>query len=260
VGVVTTNAPDVDDVRRMAINLARNSAYAVFPCRSDKTPACPHGFHDAATDPDRLTHLWANWPGELIGVATGARSNLAVLDVDPDHAEAYTWWQRNYSRLLPTRVYRTRRNGLHLHYQHRDGVKNSQGKLARGIDSRGDGGYCIFWFAAGLPCIDPAPPVPFPDWLFESLTFKSPPPPRSPHPPAIVGGDARGPVDGILRKLAHAREGERNAVLFWAGCRLAERGIRAREAEAMLLPIAAGIGLTDSEARRTIASAMARAA
>jgi hypothetical protein len=256
------SGPDHDDICRMAQNLARNCGYAVFPCRIDKTPACPHGFHDAATHGQQVAALWDRWPGELIGVATGARSNLDVLDVDPEHGDAFVWWQQNHSRLLPARVFRTRRRGLHLYFKHRDGMKNTQGKLARGVDTRGDGGYAIYWFAAGCECLDPTPPQPFPGWVFDALTYRPPPPPHSPRPPAGRGitGSSRGPIDGILRKLASAQEGERNGLLFWAACRLYGRGISTRDAEAMLLPIAIGIGLTDPEARRTIASARGRRA
>jgi hypothetical protein len=63
-----------------------------------------------------------------------------------------------------------------------------------------------------------------------------------------------------VRRLAEAQEGERNAVLYWCACRLAERGMRHGEIEALLLPIARDIGLADFEARRTIASAMRRTA
>jgi hypothetical protein len=253
---MTANAPDFDDVCRMAINLARNCGFAVLPCRGDKTPACPHGFHDAVSDAKQIAELWHRWPGELIGIATGARSGIDVIDVDPDHAEAVTWWRANHPRLLPTRTFRTRRRGLHLYFQHRDGVRNSQGRLAGGVDTRGDGGYAIYWFASGAECLDQTPPQPFPDWLFDALTYKPPRPPRPPHPAAVSGGDGGGPIEAILRKLADAQQGERNGLLFWASCRLGERGISAREAEAMLLPIATSIGLADPEARRTIASAL----
>jgi hypothetical protein len=254
------NGPDHDDICRMAQNLARNSGYAVFPCRGDKTPACPHGSHDAATDAQQIAALWDRWPGDLIGIATGERSNLDVLDIDSEHEGAYAWWQRKYSLLLPTRVFRTRRKGLHLYFRHRDGVRNTQSRIARGVDTRGDGGYAIYWFAAGCECLDPTPPQPFPSCLFDTLTYKTRPLPRSPPLPSGNDGGGRGSVGGILHKLADAQEGERNAVLFWAACRLAERGMSAREAEAMLLPITLGIGLSDLEARKTIASAMARAA
>jgi hypothetical protein len=122
---------DYGDVCHLAQNLARNCGYAVFPCHSvpenkavDKTPTWPkakggHGYKDASTDADRIAWLWDNWPGGLIGVATGAASNLWVLDVDPKHPEAFLWWQANHHRLLPTRAYETQSTGIHLHY--RDG-------------------------------------------------------------------------------------------------------------------------------------------
>jgi hypothetical protein len=251
-----------ENVCRMAQALARNCGYAVFPCGTNKKPVRPsedgvlHGFHDASTDPGEIAFLWQHWPGSLIGVRTGAASGISVLDVDPDHAEAFLWWQDSHSLLPATRTYRTRRGGLHLYLQHRERVTNSQGKIAKGIDTRGEGGYVIFWFATGLPCVDHTPPQPWPAWLLAELTPRPAPTPafnaRAPNPERAI--------DGILRRLAAAQKGERNAVLFWAACRLDARGIPRREAEALLLPIACGIGLTDPEARKTIASAQRRSA
>jgi hypothetical protein len=51
-----------DEVCRMAISLARCAGYATFPCRTDKTPATPHGFHDASHDPAAILQLWHRWP------------------------------------------------------------------------------------------------------------------------------------------------------------------------------------------------------
>ena len=112
-----------------------------------------------------------------------------------------------------------------------------------------------FWFAAEFACHDHSPPAPWPAWLRDALT----PPPR----PAV---QYRGPINpnraiaGISRRLSVAQEGERNALLFWAACRLAERGMRQQEVEALLIPIAINVGLTDSGVRRTITSAQGRAA
>jgi hypothetical protein len=242
-----------DEGCRLAINLARCAGYAVFPCRNDKRPACPHGFKQAAHEPAAIAELWRRWPGPLIGIATGPQSGIVVLDCDRKHAEAVIWWQRNHHRLLPTRVYQTRSGGLHLYFRDCAGVSNTQGKLCRGIDTRGEGGYVISWFAAGLECLDHTPPQPFPDWLFHALTYRPPAPlsaARSINPDRAI--------DGVLRRLAEAQEGERNGMLFWAACRLTEHRIGRAETEALLLPIARGIGLTDHEARATIKSAMGR--
>src|SRR5690242_9476568 len=131
----------MSEVMTIAQNLARNCGYAVFPCREDKKPATPHGFKDASKDPDEIAELWRRFPGDLIGVATGAASGVSVLDVDVKHDAARAWW-RQHEQLLPTtRTYRTRGGGMHLYFRHSDGVKNTEGILAEGVDTRGSGGY-----------------------------------------------------------------------------------------------------------------------
>jgi hypothetical protein len=249
--------PDYDPAEacRLAQALARNCGYAVFPCGDDKKPACPHGFKDASKDPSEISRLWHRYRGELIGIATGTISGVSVLDIDPQHREAIEWWRSNHHRLLPTRTFKTRRGGLHLYFRHRSGVGNTQGKLAAGVDTRGDGGYAISWFACGHECVDQTLPAPWPDWLFAALY-----PPKPKPPPFVHATNPDNAIDGIVRKLAEAREGQRNGVLFWCACRLAERGMAQAVIEATLLPVAIGIGLTDFESRRTIASAMGRAA
>jgi hypothetical protein len=252
------------DLCLMAQAQARNSGYAVFPVRligDKKIPARPerdggHGFEDATTDPEQIAWLWRNWPGELIGVRTGAASGVSVLDVDQKHPEAVAWWMDTHPLLLPTRTYRTRSGGLHLWMRHRDGVKNSQGRICRGVDTRGEGGFAVFWFAYGLECLDHTPPQPWPAWLLAELTPR-PAPPRPANARPFNPGRA---IDGIIRRLGTAREGERNGVLFWAACRLDERRMRQSEIEGLLLPIALGIGLTEFETSRSIGSAIGRAA
>jgi Bifunctional DNA primase/polymerase, N-terminal len=167
----------VNEARRLAINLARNTDYSLFPCREDKTPATRNGFRDASNDPERIDHSWKVSPGPLIGIATGEASGVDVLDVDSGkHPEAEAWWRAATSgdirpSVLPTRVYRTRSGGLHAYFQHARGVVNTQSKLARGVDTRGCGGYAIYWFAAGCPCEDEAPPSPWPAWLLSALLW-----------------------------------------------------------------------------------------
>ena len=244
---------------RLAVNVSRNSGFAVFPCGGNKKPSRPqreggHGCKDATTDPERIAWLWQRWPGPLIGVATGASSGVSVLDVDPDgHPEGFLWWQDNYCRLPRTLTYRTRRGGLHLYFLHRDGVTNSQGWIADGIDTRGDGGYAIFWFAAGFECVDFSPLRPWPAWLLDQLKWrKARGLPRSER---LFDPDRA--IDGILRRLAATPEGNRNGMLFWAARKLAEYGMSQGEIEVMLLPVCFGIGLTDQrEVRATIRSAM----
>jgi hypothetical protein len=238
------------DVCRLAQNLARNCGYAVLPCGDDKRPTLKDWPERASADPDVIAKLWRSHAGPLIGIVTGSRSGVSVLDVDPKHPEAFVWWQDSHPLLLPARTYQTRSGGLHLYFRHREGVTNSQSKICRGVDTRGEGGCIIAWFAAGFDCFDHTPPQPWPAWLIEELTRRPPTP-----PPIRHAASSNSAIDGIVSRLAASREGERNAVLFWSACRCAERGMRQREIEALLIPTAIGIGLSDHEARRTIASA-----
>ena len=247
--------PSADDALTIGTNVAARYGWAVFPCRLDKRPACPHGFKDASRDPPEIEALWRRYPGPLVGIATGAVSGIWVLDVDVKHQEAVDWWRRHDRLLLPTRAYRTRSGGVHCYYRDADGLPNSTRRPVLGIDVRGEGGYVVFWFAAGLECLDESPPAPWPAWLRRRVE-------RPVAPPAaergVWSGDPDAGLRGLLDKVAGAAEGERNALLFWAACRLFGRGLKAGEVEALLVPIAVSTGLADPEARRTIASAANR--
>jgi hypothetical protein len=251
----------------LGVSLVRNTGYAVFPCKEDKTPATRNGVHNASNDPARVANLWEVSPGPLIGIATGAASGVDVLDIDSGrHPEADAWWKAATSgeirpSILPTRVYRTRSGGLHAYYRHTPGVVNTASKLARGVDTRGCGGYAIYWFAAGCPCENEAPPSPWPAWLLNALFWKPPPKP-------VFSGKriehADKAINGALRLVRQAAVGERNKVLHWAACRLAERTAAGQighsEAQALLLAAAQEAGLTGAEASRTVASAFRKAA
>jgi hypothetical protein len=247
----------LSDVCRLAQNLARNRGYAVFPCRADKRPTCPHGFEDAAKRPEAIAELWERYPGPLIGIATGSVSGIDVLDIDAKHQTATAWWSVASKRVPPTRVYTTRSGGLHVFFLHAEGVRNTAGTLARGVDTRGDGGYVISWFAAGLECADHSPPAQWPAWPLECARWK--PAPATMPTARSTPASADNAIEGVLRVVSGASEGERNAVLFWGAYRLGERvhagQIGGNEASALLVAAARSAGLPEIEAQRTIRSA-----
>ena len=242
------------DVASLAANLARGGCH-VFPCREDKRPATRNGFKDATNDPEAIAALWRCYPGPLIGIATGAASGFDCLDLDLKHDMARDWWQAHHTRLPPTRTFRTRSGGLHLLFIHFAGLGCSAGRIAAGIDCRGDGGYIISWYAAGFDCLDHSPARQWPAWLVAELLPKPAPPPAPLH--------QRGrSIDGVLRAVAGAAEGARNAVLHWSACRLGEQ-VRAgqlgvSEAESLLVAAAAAAGLDEREARTTARSGLGR--
>lgn len=78
--------------------------------------------------------------------------------------------------------------------------------------------------------------------------------------PVPTGRLTRRQAEGVIAFVARQREGNRNEALYWAACRLCEHGATVDVASAALLPAAMHAGLSEREARRTIASAFGRAA
>ena len=134
-----------------------------FPCGFDKRPLTPRGFKDASSDAETVEALWRHYPGPLIGVPTGESSGLAVIDIDPRHG-GHEWLAAQ--NLPVTRVHATRGGGSHFLFRHRQGLKCSIGRIASGVDIRAEGGYFIWWPAAGFGVLCNAPPT---DWPFPNL-------------------------------------------------------------------------------------------
>lgn len=67
------------------------------------------------------------------------------------------------------------------------------------------------------------------------------------------GGSSKASA-GLVRTVAGAAEGQRNRILFWASCRAAEKGL-IDQIEDELVAAAVTSGLTETAARRTVASA-----
>jgi hypothetical protein len=225
-----------------------------FPCADSKRPTCPNGFKAATAEPDKLRTLWTAYPGPLIGVRTGETSGLFVLDIDAKHPEALKWWSANEDRLPRTRLHSTRSGGLHCLFRHQVGMRCTASKLAVGVDTRGEGGYIIFWPAHGCRVLCDAPIANAPAWVIEALRPPSPAL-RSKVGPISIRGDKRA-LRGLIRVVATANEGERNRLLFWAGCRAAELiadgNLSEGETIAELAAAAAHAGLPEREAIRTI--------
>jgi Bifunctional DNA primase/polymerase, N-terminal len=210
---------------REALRAAMQLPYPSFPCNEIKRPTTKNGFKDAALPAHGLATLWLRSPGELIGVPCGEASGFAVLDVDVGKG-GDVWWSANKERLPQTRLHETRSGGLHVLFNHRAGLKCSVAKIAPGIDVRAAGGYIIWWPAAGFSVVDHA----LADWR-EWLTPPEPPPPSPPRRPATYdeaglreaeAATLRG-LRGAAQRVEHAKEGERNALCFWAACRAAEK-------------------------------------
>jgi hypothetical protein len=189
-------------------------------------------------------------------VRTGRSSGIDILDLDRKHGEAIVWWASHRNRLPVTRVHRTRSGGLHLVFQHAPDIRCSTGRIAPGIDVRGDGGYIIWWPATGLSVLCDAPFAPWPEWLSARLS-----PSKRSMAPRITVPDGHAMMR-LVQLVANARIGERNSLTYWAACRAGEMvasGLLGPHAAAAIIAEAATrAGLLRPEAEDTAWSGIRR--
>ena len=103
------------------------------------------GLKDASKDP-AVVHGWFSQGDLNVGIATGAVSGLFVLDVDPRHGgdETLAELERKHNSLPSTWRFLTGGGGEHILFRHPGGrIPNSAGRVGRGLDVRGDGGYIV---------------------------------------------------------------------------------------------------------------------
>jgi hypothetical protein len=246
---------------------------SIFPCRHDKTPAISksrggNGHKDATTDSHRIKAWWGEYPYALIGVAAGER--FVVVDCDLQHASAAQWYRQAQADMPPTRTHTTMSGGRHLLFKPHPVVNCTTSKLHKNIDTRGNGGYIIWWPCERLEVTNGATLADVPEWIVEKLNH-IPERPRSrtnsrPSAGAPLSGltaiRALHKLEAIVGTIANAKEGERNSLLFWGALRLAEMAfhslITPDDAFAFAAEAARQAGLSATEATRTIKSAFSR--
>ncbi len=197
----------------------------VFPCKPDgKEPLTRNGFKDATTDPSKIHAWWNAHPLANIGVPTGERSGLLVVDVD--HPAGLDALEAEHEELPATRTHRTGSGGMHHLYRYPEGsnIRNSTGKLAHGLDVRGEGGYVIVppsRTTRAYTVLDDLPLAAPPGWLLEAL--------RRPHSAARKAVSDRGRAQNPHRSSPVGPgepipQGQRNWGLYRYGCALRAQG------------------------------------
>lgn len=248
--------------------------FSVIPLRKNKRPLLAwEEFQTRRPTPAEASAWFDKWPAAGVGIITGAVSaDLFVLDVDvkPGAVEAMDALVGEVTTVMVM----TGGAGLHLWFRApgRE-LHNSAGKLATGLDTRGEGGYVVvppsghpsgrtYRFAPGRALGD-VEIAPIPDALAELLT---PPPPvqRAPVVPITYSGEpspyARAAFDAELAELARQGLGTRNSTLnkaaFSLGQLVGGGELDRDQVEQALTETARGIGLDDDEIANTIKSGL----
>jgi hypothetical protein len=244
-----------------------NLGIPVFPCGpGGKQPITPNGFHDATSSARVVHEWWRRTPEANIGLPTGARTGVLVVDIDV-HAggSGFAAFERARSEGLADGwgwLVRTPSGGIHAYYPAgRDHEQRSWQVPSAHVDFRGDGGYVIappsrFEVDGAIRAYEviavttqPAKPLD----AFKLRRFLEPA--RRPvAPPSGLPPKGCRP-EALARVVALTPEGGRNRALFWASCRMAEDGQRRANAVSYLMPAAQYAGLPDREIESTIDSA-----
>lgn len=221
--------------------------YAVVPCeRGGKKPhrmlPPEGGVHWASRDAGQIREWWSDDPYASIGIATGAASALAVIDLDVKGGargfdSLFTWlcsWGGGLSFSYP--YARTPSGGAHIWMRTPAwAAVPERPSILPGVDVKGDGGLVIaapsarlvmplgldgervepvpvpYQWERGCPCSVPVAPDWLPGWLYS----------------APVGQQRAGAADpppdaGELMKTG-VPVGERNHVLYRLACGLYRR-------------------------------------
>ncbi|UEM09513.1 bifunctional DNA primase/polymerase [Bradyrhizobium barranii subsp. barranii] len=245
------------------LNLALSLAAArlpVFPCRPEnKRPYTSNGFKSATVFPYIINRWFTDWPDALVGMPTGERTGLWVLDMDAHKGATESDLPHD---VPPTTTVRTRSGGRHFYFRH-VGLGNSPGRLPHGWDVRGTGGYCLVAGNPGYTLDVDMPPADAPEWL---VTLIRPRPyvprPSQPYQPQSHDRYVDAAVRAELAALAGAAPGTRGTLLnrtaFTLGTFVGAGALDRGEAEHGLFDAAHGCGLIALDGERAVRATIRR--
>lgn len=226
--------------------------WPVFPCKPDKrkSPLTKHGFKDATTDEAQVEAWWLKWPWAAIGLATGEKSGVLVLDVDlpkpkkdgtptADGREILASLEACYGDLPKTLESKTGSGGRHIFFKYPpySDITIGSNNPGESLDFRGEGGYVILAPSAHYSgnqyewTVDAAI-ADAPDWWLEDISKKPPPAPAEKKPATKQAATTQKTGDSTpyglkalakaFDKLASTSPGGRNAQLFREAASLSE--------------------------------------
>lgn len=270
-------APSMREI--YALHLA-SLGMKIIPLKPGQKMPADTGWSELATSDVQTIKTWfATRPRMNYGIACG-QSGIFVVDLDVKKGDdgIANWRALSTGLDLNTFEVETPSGGLHLYFWG-DGLRNSAGTIARGVDLRASGGYVVGpgsqttegTYFSGLPWHFPdtrdiqTASVPLKALLgsrkaAESLessgVLTAPGVPVSTH----ISKAQTESLGRNLLGLLNAGEGTRNATLnqaaFEIGSLVRDGVVSSQGAKSLLLKAAEGIGLNPQEAKATIESGL----
>jgi bifunctional DNA primase/polymerase-like protein len=243
----------------LALQLA-TAGTPVFPCRPEnKRPLTYNGFKSASVFPHVLRRWWLDWPDALIGMPTGERAGVWVLDMDAHKGAVEADLPHP---LPPTKTVRTRSGGKHFYFRH-VGLGCSPGRLPAGWDVRATGGYVLVPGNPGYTLEVDLPPASAPEWLLAMIRPKPyVPRPSQPYAPqthdAYVASAVQSELDTLSRCPAGGRGYQLNTSSFRLGTLVGAGALDRSEAEAGLVDAASSCGLVAVDGERACRNTIKR--
>ena len=172
-----------------AISAAQGLAslgWLVFPVNPDTKAPLITGWQSRATcDRCSIIDLFEGYPSAAIGLVTGQKSGLVVIDIDErENFSGLQNFKNAGFELSPTVSASTPRGGIHLYFKSPlCEVPCSVSKIAEGIDVKADGGYIIAppsitkWGKYSWECsyqIFQKGPLPLPEKFYLPVGHKQP--------------------------------------------------------------------------------------
>ena len=233
----------------------------VFPCKArGKKPAIKTWKENASKDP-AVIKAWCKRTAANIGLPTGTKNNIWVLDIDQKSGglETLEALEAEHGK-FNTFTVKTGGGGYHFYFLHHAGIKNSANILS-GVDIRGEGGYVI---AAGsvhengtaYEIINDIDPVQAPEWLLKLIEEKKQQPAKKAAGKTTDYG--RGVLLNQFDAVINAAVGNRNSTLnvaaFVVGQYIASGEIEENEGVSTLETAGTEAGLDAEEIKKTIKS------
>ena len=248
------------DLSKTAQAYAERAGWKVHPVGLNKHAILEDWPNTASDDVEQIDKWWAERPNASIGVVCGSRSGFWVLDIDlPDGPKNLERLEKEHGKLPKTLMQQTGSGGKQFFWKwNGTPIKNSTSKIAKNIDTRGEGGYVVVPpsphpTGKKYKWLNKAEIAPPPEWLVKLiLRPKDEPPQRNTYGQIALNNE--------LSKLGMASIGSRNDTLNNAAYNLGQL-VAGGELDygavySSLLGVALSIGLKEKETKRTIESGM----